>query len=221
MLFDFHTHTFFSDGELLPIELIRRAAVNGYTAIGVTDHASASNVEQLVPALIRDCALAEKHWDIQAVPGVELTHVPPGAIAEVARAARGLGARLVLVHGETPVEPVAEGTNRAAVECADVDLLAHPGLIDRETVELAARTGTFLEVSAHNGHCFANGHVVAAARRAGARLLLDSDAHTPSQVLTADFARRVALGAGLGPEDLETVLVQNPRLLLARLAARG
>jgi histidinol phosphatase-like PHP family hydrolase len=220
MLFDFHTHTLFTDGVLLPIELIRRAAVNGYTAIGITDHASASNLEHVIPALVRECELAAAHWEIQTVPGVELTHLPPAAIPELAEAARRLGAKLVVVHGETPVEPVAEGTNLAAVQCKDVDILAHPGLLDDDIAAVAARTGVFLEISAHGGHCFGNGRVALAAQRAGARLLLNSDAHRPNEVLTAEFARRVALGAGLPAGELETVLVANPQLLLSRLASR-
>ncbi len=221
MLYDFHTHTFFTDGVLLPVELIRRAVVNGYAAIGVTDHASLSNMEQVVSALVRECALAEKHWPIRALPGVELTHLPPAAIGELAGEARRMGARLIVAHGETPVEPVAEGTNLAAVQCAEVDILAHPGLVEPEIVTLAARNGTFLEVSAHSGHCLGNGHVVSAARRAGAKLLVNSDAHKPEEVLTAEFARRVGRGAGLAPEELDTVLVANPQLLLARIEARG
>ena len=30
-MYDLHTHTILSDGEMLPIELIRRMAVMGYT----------------------------------------------------------------------------------------------------------------------------------------------------------------------------------------------
>ncbi|HLE81453.1 MAG TPA: PHP domain-containing protein, partial [Dehalococcoidia bacterium] len=33
-MYDFHTHTFLSDGVLSPIELIRRAHVKGYRVIG-------------------------------------------------------------------------------------------------------------------------------------------------------------------------------------------
>ena len=51
MLYDFHTHTFLSDGVLLPIELIRRAAVAGYTAVAVTDHASAGNLSHVLEVL--------------------------------------------------------------------------------------------------------------------------------------------------------------------------
>ena len=44
---------------------------------------------------------------------------------------RGLGARIIVVHGETIVEPVRPGTNRKALE-SDVDILAHPGLITED-----------------------------------------------------------------------------------------
>ena len=37
-VYDFHTHTFLSDGVLSPMELIRRAHDKGYAAIAITDH---------------------------------------------------------------------------------------------------------------------------------------------------------------------------------------
>ncbi len=220
MVFDFHTHSFHSDGALLPIELIRRAMVSGYEAIGITDHVSLGNVAPVVQALVVDCRLAEEHWDIRAIPGVELTHLPPAAIPEVAAEARRLGAELIVVHGETPIEPVPPGTNRAALECPEVDLLAHPGLTGAELAELAAGNGVFLEVSAHRGHSLANGAVVAAGRDANALLLVNSDAHGPQDILTDGLARRVALGAGLSEEEAETVLTSNARSLIERLDRR-
>lgn len=214
MLYDFHTHSFLSDGVLLPIELIRRAVHNGYTAIAVTDHVSVSNIDAVIPALLADCELAERHWEIRAIPGVELTHVPPEAIPELAKEARRRGARLIVVHGETPAEPVCPGTNLAAVSCAEVDVLGHPGPISDEVAKLAAGNGVFLELSAHVGHCLGNGAVAQAARRAGARLLVDSDAHVPSEVLTEEFARQVARGAGLSEAEAEEALITNAQLLL-------
>ncbi|MBU2567479.1 MAG: PHP domain-containing protein, partial [Elusimicrobia bacterium] len=41
-MIDLHTHTLFSDGELLPSELVYRAKVNGYSAICLADHADIS-----------------------------------------------------------------------------------------------------------------------------------------------------------------------------------
>ena len=47
-MIDMHTHTIFSDGELIPSELVRRAVVHGYRAIGITDHVDFSNVEHVL-----------------------------------------------------------------------------------------------------------------------------------------------------------------------------
>ena len=216
MLCDFHTHTFLSDGVLLPMELIRRAHVNGYEAIGISDHASASNVESVVEQVARDCELAREHWDVMAIAGVELTHVPPASVAGLAARARAAGARYVLVHGESPVEPVAPGTNRAAVECDDVDGLCHPGLILEEDGELARQHGVFLEVSARKGHSLANGHVVQIAKAVGARLLLGSDAHAPEDLLTPEFAFDVLRCAGLPDEEARRVMEDSPAEMLRR-----
>ena len=147
-MYDFHTHTFLSDGVLSPIELIRRALVRGYKAMAVTDHVGVGNLELVVKTLVKDCAQATERWDILALPGVEITHVPKDDIDMVARAAKSLGAKLVTVHGETIVEPVEPGTNGAAVRSGAVDILAHPGLITYDDARIAAENGVYLEVSA-------------------------------------------------------------------------
>jgi histidinol phosphatase-like PHP family hydrolase len=218
MVFDFHTHTFLSDGSLLPIELIRRAIARGHQAIGLTDHVSLSNLAHVIEALTEDCRLAEKHWGVRAIPGVELTHIPPAVIPELAAEARRRGAQLIVVHGETPVEPVPEGTNLASARCPEVDILAHPGAIDVEIARLAAENNVFLELSARKGHCLANGAVAAAARAAGALLLVNSDAHDPPDLLTAELGGRVAAGAGLPPEECQQALITNARALIDRLS---
>jgi len=84
MVYDFHTHTFLSDGKLSPVELIRRAVVNGYQAIAVTDHVGPGNMERVIKELIRECRIAEEYWPIKAIPGVELTHIPVGSIPVLA-----------------------------------------------------------------------------------------------------------------------------------------
>jgi putative hydrolase len=216
MTYDFHTHTTLSDGGLSPMELIRRAAVAGYRAVGITDHSALGSLSRFGQELTQDCALARERWDIVALPGVELTHVPASAVAEAARTAKEVGLWLVVVHGETITEPVEEGTNRAAVSCADVDILAHPGLITREEADLAARNRVFLELSARPSHSIANGHVARIARLAGARLIVNSDNHD-LDFLSEEQARRVVLAAGLEEKDVEEVLTQNPQLLLERI----
>ena len=216
-MYDFHTHTFLSDGVLSPIELIRRAHVNGYVVIAITDHVGVGNLEFVVKTLVKDCEVATARWDILAIPGVEITHVPVDDIDMVARAAKGLGAKVVAVHGETPVEPVEPGTNGAAIRSSAVDILAHPGLITPDDARLAAERGVFLEVSARRGHSLSNGHVVKMALQSGAMMVLDSDAHAPEDLLSPELCQKVALGAGLDYEDATTLLQSNPRELLKKL----
>ena len=219
MIYDFHTHTTLSDGDLTPLEIIRRASVNHYRVIALTDHVGVASLGQVIERLKEDCALAEKHWNILALPGVELTHVPTRAINEVARKAKQLGARIVLVHGETIVEPVEKGTNLAALQCPYVDILAHPGLLTSEEATLAAQNGVFLEITARRGHCLTNGHVARLAAKAGCKLLLNSDAHDEDDLLTSRLAHDIAVGAGLDNKTYQQVLRMNPHLLAEKISS--
>ncbi len=216
MIIDLHTHTFASDGVLLPSELIRRAQAVGYRAVGITDHADESNLEDL----IRRAVTAARSWadekGITVIPGVEITHVPPARIADLAGRAKELGARVVVVHGETITEPVAPGTNAAAVRCRDVDILSHPGLLTSEDAAAAAENGVHLEITARKGHSTANGHVARVGIQAGARLLFSTDAHAPGDLVTPQFARTVLQGAGLDEGGVEDVF-NNARELLEKI----
>ncbi|MGB9761475.1 MAG: histidinol phosphate phosphatase domain-containing protein [Caldimicrobium thiodismutans] len=202
-MFDFHCHSVFSDGELIPAEIWRRVKVLNYTAIAITDHADPSNFEFILENLLKIKASFQGLTPKMLV-GIEITHVPPELIPELIKRAREKGADLVVVHGETIVEPVAEGTNRAAI-LGGADILAHPGLISEEEVKLAAEKGVFLEISGRKGHSFTNGHVVKLAKKFGAPLVINSDAHSPSDFLTKDLALKIALGAGLTLEETENL----------------
>lgn len=215
--FELHTHSFLSDGALLPSELVRRAAVKGCIAIAITDHADASNLDELVRALVRLAEEQSAVFPVRFIPGVELTHVPPEIIPKLARRAKDLGARLVVVHGETIVEPVPPGTNRAAVECPDVDILAHPGFITLEEARIAAQNGVYLEITSRKGHCLTNGYVAKVARAAGAKLVVNSDAHEPKDLLNLEMARKVARGAGLDEGEILAATHTNPMELVKKI----
>jgi histidinol phosphatase-like PHP family hydrolase len=201
-MIDLHTHSLFSDGELIPAELTRRAAHAGYRAIAITDHADRSMFDLVIPRLLRVADELGQAWGLTVLAGVELTHIPPGDIAASAEEARALGAQIIVCHGETLVEPVAPGTNRAALE-ADIDILSHPGLLTVEEVQLAAQRGVCLELSARKGHSLSNGHVARMALAHGAMLVVNSDAHAPGDLVPLEMARKVALGAGLSEEQFE------------------
>ncbi len=215
-MIDLHTHTLFSDGELIPSELARRAVVKGYTAIGMTDHGDQSNLDLIIPRLVRVATDLSRAWGITIIPGIELTHVPPAHFAEAVREARRLGAKLVLGHGETIVEPVAPTTNRAAIE-AGVDVLAHPGLISDDDAALAAKCGVLLEITTRKGHSLTNGHVVRMAQKHGASLVVNNDAHAPGDLVSPEMAEQIALGAGLTPAEFLQAQDNAAELIRRRL----
>ena len=221
MVYDFHSHTSLSDGDLSPMELIRRALVNNYHAIALTDHAASGSLTRIIAEVKEVCTLARSHWDIIALPGIELTHIPPPAIAETAKQAKELGALIVVVHGETIVECVEKGTNLAALNSPHVDILAHPGLLSLEEAQLAATNGIFLEISARKGHCLTNGHVASLAQKSGAKLILGSDTHGEQDLLTAPLADAITHGAGLDDAACHQVLSTNPQALLKNLSQHG
>jgi histidinol phosphatase-like PHP family hydrolase len=214
-MIDLHTHTTFSDGALIPAETARRARAAGYTAVAFTDHADLSTLRHVVENQAELAHRYSPHAGIEIFAGVEITHVPPPLVAETVQQARRLGAQLVVVHGETIVEPVARGTNLAAIE-AGVDILAHPGLLTDPDAALAAERGVYLEITTRKGHSLTNGHVAAMARRHGARLVINNDAHAPGDFVSAELRKNVALGAGLSDEEYHQAEA-NSRELVQRL----
>ena len=211
-MIDLHTHSIFSDGALVPAELARRAEYAGLTGLGITDHGDMSNIDFIIPRIVEAAARLSGAMKLNVIPGIELTHVPPDLIKGLAEKARFLGAKIIIVHGETIAEPVAPGSNNAALR-SDIDILAHPGLISEEDALLAEKRGIFLEISARKGHCLANGHVARMARKTGAGLVLNTDAHEPGDLISKDFARQVALGAGLSEKEFDAMQVNASSFL--------
>jgi histidinol phosphatase-like PHP family hydrolase len=214
-MIDLHMHTVFSDGVLIPFELARRAEAKGLTGMAFTDHVDPSNVDFVVPRLAEAARQLMGRTGIRILAGAELTHVPPAMIAGLVERARALGAAIVLVHGETLVEPVQPGTNRAAIE-AGADILSHPGMITLEDARMAASRGVALEITARKGHSLTNGHVARAALAAGARMVLNTDTHAPEDLITREFAALVLRGAGLDEDAVAAAFATSAELLDAR-----
>lgn len=219
-MIDFHTHTLLSDGALIPAEQIRRAFIAGYKVLGITDHVDFSNIEFVFNSLseliknILDC-----DWDIKVIPGVEITHVPVKKIEKIVQTAKNLKIPLIIVHGESPVEPVEKGTNRAAIE-SGVDILAHPGLILPEDVKRAAELNVNLEITSRKGHSLTNGYVAKLAKEFDAPIVLNTDAHQPSDFFTKEFRMTILKGCGLENEyiiKIENNIKKLSEILLSRI----
>lgn len=211
-MIDLHTHTLYSDGELIPSEHIRRAIVHGYRAVAMTDHADFTNYEFILSSL-QKAKCIEEEWSIDIFAGIEITHVPPGQIDKLAKKAKEFGADIVVVHGETIVEPVAPGTNRAAIESEFVDILAHPGFLTIEETELAKTTQTLLEITSRSGHNRTNGYIAKIATEIGAKIICNTDTHKPGDMITKETAYTVLTGAGLTKEQADQAFRNSEELV--------
>ena len=212
-MIDLHTHSLLSDGQLCPAELVQRAKKQGYRALAITDHVDSSNLDLIVPQIVKFCREnAHLNSDIRVIPGVELTHLLPPLINKLARKAREKGAKLIIVHGETIVEPVPKGTNTAALD-ADIDILAHPGLISEEEVKIAKERGIYLEISSRKGHSLTNGWLARLATKWGTKLILNTDAHGVEDLITEERARKILQGAGLSYREIESVMKNSQELV--------
>jgi len=204
-MIDFHTHTFFSDGVLSPSEHVRRAYVKGYKVIGITDHVDFSNIKFVCDSMNEFIeSMKGNNWDIKIIPGVEITHVPVNKMEKIITLARDLKIPLIIVHGETPVEPVEKGTNRAAIDC-NVDILAHPGLIKEEDMKKASQNGVNIEITARKGHSITNGHVAKLAVKYNAPMVVNTDTHAPDDFFTPEFRQTVIKGAGLDEINIDLI----------------
>lgn len=204
-MIDLHTHSLLSDGELTPAELARRFEVAGYKVLAITDHGDPSTIDLILPRIVAFCEEVNRLEGIRLIPGIELTHIPPKAMPAWVSRSRKLGARLVVVHGETMVEPVASGTDRMAIE-SSVDILAHPGLITEEEVLLARKHSVHLELTSRKGHSLTNGHVARLAQKIGAPMILNSDTHAPGDIWPVGRLHEIVLGAGLTEDDFQTMM---------------
>lgn len=217
-MIDLHTHSLFSDGELLPSELIRRAEAIGYKAIAITDHVDPSNIDLVIPRIVSVIKKLKSSISLEAIPGAEITHVPPHIIPELVKEAKHLGAKIVIVHGETIVEPVAPGTNRAAI-AANADILAHPGIISTEDLLLAKEKGVTLEITSRKGHSLSNGYVAKEAMKFGVPLCINTDAHSPSDLITKETAIRILLASGIEENRIDLIF-ENSKALVEKALRR-
>jgi histidinol phosphatase-like PHP family hydrolase len=217
-MIDLHTHSLFSDGELLPAELIQRASVIGYKAIAITDHVDQSNIDIVIPRIVKALKALKDFVSITVIPGAEITHVPPALIPSMVKEARQLGAKIVVVHGETIAEPVAAGTNRAAIE-AGADIVSHPGIISTEDLLLAKEKGVALEITSRKGHSLSNGHVAKEAIKFGVHLIINTDAHSPADLITDETAKKILLAAGIDENRIEYVF-ENSKALVEKALRR-
>ncbi len=216
-MIDLHTHSIFSDGDLIPTELAQRAFAAGYKTIAITDHADHSNIDFILPRIIKVCSKITEKGNITVLPGIELTHIHPKDIAALADEARKLGAKIVIVHGETLAEPVPPGTNLAALN-SSIDILAHPGLLTEKETKLAAEKGIYLEITTRKNHSLSNGHVARWPENLRRNLFSITMLIPPVDFVGSKMATNIARGAGLSDNEV-VAMFENSKKLVQRVCA--
>ena len=220
MLIDLHSHSTISDGALAPREVVAAAGRRGYDVFALTDHGTPSNFREVAERVREEVEALRASASVHLLAGVELTELEPSTIAHAAREARRCGAQVIVVHGECVTMQTPAGTNAAAVRCDLVDVLAHPGLVTAEDAGIAARNDVCLELSARGGHSYGNGWVYHTATAADALLVVDSDGHDETGLLSTQKVEAIVRGAGAGPSEMRFITGPMASSVLRIVTAR-
>ena len=183
---------------------LRYAALAGLRFVGLVIPCDGTDFSR-VAALVAGVRRLSLYANVEARAGVELKHVPPALISSAVKEARSAGAELVLVHGETIVDQVELGTNIAAIE-AGADILAHPGIIDKEVAAFAAERGVALEFTSCPRHAMTNAQTASMALRFGCPLVRGSGADCKEELTTRTFWPLIVKGADGFGDDSNNIL---------------
>lgn len=217
---DFHVHTNATDGTE-PLEaMVEAARSRGYTYVGISDHSTSAVVAF---GLTAEKALAQRDRikelnrtlkGFTVLVGTECDILDGGAMDYADEVLKEFDYVLASVHSKFN-QPRKEMTVRlvAAVENPWVSVLAHPmaRLIgSREPVDVdldavlaaCSRTGTAIEVNAGPTRMDLTGPQARAAKGAGCKLTVDTDAHSSAELAAMRFGVGSARRGWLTTEDV-------------------
>ncbi|HEY2505980.1 MAG TPA: DNA polymerase/3'-5' exonuclease PolX [Streptosporangiaceae bacterium] len=200
---DLHSHTNLTDGAATLRQMVTAARERGFAYYAITDHAPNLVMQRMTDDKMLaqreqvrelDRQLAEEAG--QASPpmsllhGTELNIAPDGSVDWPADFLAGFDICVASVHSHFDL-PRAEMTRRFITACENpyINVIGHPLTrkigrrppVDVDLPELfraCARTGTALEVNAHPARLDLPSAHIRAARDAGVRFAIDSDAHS-------------------------------------------
>ncbi len=190
---DLHSHTTSSDGRNTIGEMAAAAKERGYKYLAITDHSATHGFgnhvtpDDLKRHMEKIRKVEMKGFDLLA--GTETNILPDGKVDYEDDLLEQLDWVVGSVHTSFRISE-KEMTKRivAAMEHPLIDAIGHPTgrLIGRrepyavdvdKLIEAAVRTGTFLEINANPNRRDLNDVYVREAARAGAKIVIDSDAH--------------------------------------------
>lgn len=230
---DLHIHSNWSDGRATIIEMAQAAQALGYEYIALCDHSPSVGIAgglspERLEDKIRAVARANEELDgIMVLTGAEVDIKADGRLDYPDELLARCDVVVASVHmGQQQSERTITGRIISAMENENVDIIGHPTgrIIDqREPYDLdmpsvlqaAARTNTALEINSYPGRLDLNDVNARAARNAGVKLCINSDAHDRDQLSTMKYGVNVARRAWLEKKDV--LNAQSLRKLLAAL----
>jgi DNA polymerase (family 10) len=229
---DLHTHTDLTDGVASLDDMVARAQARGYAYYAITDHApdlimqrmtdekmlaQREQVRRLGAGLTgRGAGLTGRDGGEPMVllHGTELNIAPDGTVDWPAEFLAGFDICVASVHSHFDL-PRDQMTRRfiAACENPHVNIIGHP-LTRRfgkrppvdvdlpEVFRACARTGTALEVNSHPNRLDLPSAHIRAAKEAGVRFAIDSDAHFVGGLDYLRYGVGTAQRGWLTPDDV-------------------
>ena len=230
---DLHMHTTATDGEATLGEMVRAAIDRGLAYVAITDHG-----QRVTMAHGLDRQRLLRQWDeidrlnaslaedgkppLVVLKGIEVDMLEKGGLDlpdDVLERADWVVASLH--YGQNQPRERITARIVEAIENPHVSVIGHPTgrLINRRpaydvdmeaVIEAAARTGTFLEINANPWRLDLDDRLAAAAKRAGVKLVISTDAHSTQGLDVMRCGVLQARRAGLEAKD-----VANTRTLAA------
>ena len=217
---DLHVHSNWSDGRATLAEMAHAARDLGYEYIAVCDHspsvgiAGGLSAERLSQKMQAVAAANEDLEGITILMGAEVDIKADGKLDYSDELLEQCDVVVASVHmAQQQTERALTGRLISAIENENVDVIAHPtGRIigEREAYDLdlqavfeaAARTGTALEINAYPSRLDLDDVNAKAAKEAGVRIAINSDAHDTEQLLVMNYGLNVARRGWLERKDI-------------------
>lgn len=232
---DLHMHTTATDGRADAETMVHAARESGLEYIAITDHsravAMANGLDETraIEQARAIRALNDRVEGIAVLAGIECDIRPDGSMDLADECLAQLDIVIASVHSAFNQEPAAM-TERLlrAIACPWVDVLAHPTgrmILRREPYKFdvervfraAAAAGVALEINSQTERLDLDDTHARLARERGVKLVIDSDAHSPSALANLRWGATVARRAWLEAADvLNTRPLAEFRSLLRR-----
>ncbi|HLI42065.1 MAG TPA: DNA polymerase/3'-5' exonuclease PolX [Streptosporangiaceae bacterium] len=213
---DLHTHTDLTDGVAALGEMVAAAARLGYEYYAITDHAPNLFLQRMTSEKM----LAQREQvralgaGLELLHGTELNIGPDGTVDWDEDFLAGFDLCVASVHSHFD-QPRAEMTRRFAAACENprVNIIGHPTArrigrrppVDVDLGELfraCARTGTALEINASPQRLDLPSDHIRAARDAGVKFAIDSDAHSVADLGNLRYGIGTAQRGWLTADDV-------------------